>query len=250
MQFSFAADYYQHAAGGKAKEFMQALTNMLSTKLGISTHRIRDLEVKPGSIIVTFTLLGNNGNASESSLVATKSALQVMVLNGRLVLTLTDGTVLVADPSSVRFDAEATPAPKAAPRPSKKPLVLIAVITVLLLLLVVFLAARFYVVQRRRRRKIESDSRPTSARSLIVDSIKLEDKEDVGKSNYVNPVLSYDNKGQEICEQNKEQMVDKKENIYEKNQVQMVDQKENIYQKNKETPNGRGGSFFISIILF
>jgi len=174
--------------------------------------------------------------------------LEKMALNGTLALTLTDGTVLVVNPSSLRLGPEVDPL-SIAPAPSKKPLVLIAVITVLLVLLVVFLVARFYVVRKRRRTKIETDSRPTSARSLIVDSIRLEEKDAVGESNDTNHASSYDNKGAKVYDQSKKQLCDQsKEQFYDQGKEPIVDkQRVQTYDKNKGTPKGRDNVVTVGI---
>ncbi len=174
--FSFPVNYDDYASVGKVEQFKQDVINALATKLQISKNRIQNLEIKPRSIIVSFTLIGNNGNSNEDSLTVTKARLETMATAGTLNVTLSDGTVLTADPSSLKFSSPpATNKPPMKKPRSKKSLLLIAVVTVLVVILLALLLARLLYVRRNRRTKIDPD-RPTSARSLVVDAIQLEEK--------------------------------------------------------------------------
>ncbi len=172
-------DYNTYAADHKADVLKQEIMNMLSAKLQISKNRILNLEIKPGSIIVSFTLMEASSGSNEDSLAAAKQKLENMAGSGALSVTLTDGTILTADPQSLEFGSS-TPPPTLpqAKEPSKRPVLLIVTVTVLAVVLFVFLFARMYVVHKNRRTKVDPD-RPNSAKVLMVDAIELEEKRKV-----------------------------------------------------------------------
>ena len=163
---------------------------MLVQKLNISASRIVNLEMRSGSIIVTFTLLNNSGYSNEGNVDSIQALITTLAQNGSLVVTLHDGTKVAVDAASLVF---ATPTTTMPPKPHPKPkknghvVIIIVVVVAVIVAIIVLVLVRYYMIQRARKSKME-DSTMQSSTMLVIDNIKLQDRQRTPESD-----TTYDN---------------------------------------------------------
>lgn len=179
VTFKFNVDYNTYAYGSKYSTLKQSIIDMLVQKLNISASRIVNLEMKSGSIIVTFTLLNNSGYSNEGNVVNIQALITSLAQNGSLVVTLHDGTTVAVDAASLVFAPPTTTMPpKPHPKPKKKDhvVIIIVVVVAVLVAIIVLVLIRYYMIQRSRKTKMD-DGRTQSSTMLVIDNIKLQDRQ-------------------------------------------------------------------------
>ncbi|XP_028409898.1 uncharacterized protein LOC114532567 [Dendronephthya gigantea] len=104
IEFAFVANYSQIISNNTTKQtFISHLRPFLAKRLNISQARITNINVRPGSIIVTFTVLPSN-NANDRSVNSTVLYFKHLVMTNNVNLTLPGSNVTIrVDPSSFKI---------------------------------------------------------------------------------------------------------------------------------------------------
>ena len=181
VTFSLDADYDYCTNGQKGEELKVTITTAIAATMNISASRITNMQLRPGSIVVSFVLLSNEAYPNEANITESIEKLKEIVSNGQMSIKLPDGTILKAIPDSFIVGVQTTTSPtKKIPHHKHhkfKKSTFIAIIVVSIVVSILFAVfVRFVLIVRQRRRKVAAD-RPTSAKILIVDSIELEEKD-------------------------------------------------------------------------
>ena len=169
---------------------------MLSRKLNISKSRIVNLDIRPGSIIVTFTLLNNDGYSNEKNVDDLQTQLTTLASNGSLSLVF-DGVTLTADPASLKISAPkpTTHLPPLEKKPEKSDTVVIIVsVCVAAVIILVIIIVVWYVRFRKKRSKTIGNNmygENLHGRSLGSNEyISLDDPRDIDSSEPVKQPLN------------------------------------------------------------
>ncbi|XP_065064294.1 uncharacterized protein LOC135690621 [Rhopilema esculentum] len=174
VSFKFPVDF--EAFSNKVDDLKKAIVDMLSMKLKISKMRIANLEVRAGSIIVTFTLLNNTYHNSEGNINEVKSLLVSMANNGTLNLVF-DGKSLVAEGASLKFTSPAVtqaPTPSSKQETSSKTIIIVAVVSSIVLVVAVFILIGCYMKNRQNNQKTDQFAK---SNILFADNIKLQERD-------------------------------------------------------------------------
>lgn len=106
IQFKLVASFADVIPNELGKgAFIMAVTQIIASEVDVNISRIVNVDVRPGSILVSFTLLP--GGPGENNASTAMSILRELVRNGNFSVTLSDGQRLVADSGS--FLTSATP---------------------------------------------------------------------------------------------------------------------------------------------
>ena len=158
MSFSFPVNYDDFAS--KEADLKNAITEMLSRKLNISKSRIVNLHIRPGSIIVTFTLLNNDGYGNEMNVADLQNQLTALASNGSLSLVF-DGVTLTADPASLKFSLPKPtthmPPPEKKSKKSHTVVIIVSVCVAAVIILVIIIVVWYVRFKKKRAKTIGSD---------------------------------------------------------------------------------------------
>ena len=163
VEFAFVASYSQVISGNTTKSvFINHLRFFLAQLLNISQSRIKDIDIRSGSIIVTFTLLPSN-DTNEASVNSTLSRFEQLVKTNNVNVTLPGSNqTLRVDPSSFKI-IMTTPSPTLKPKSdddddglSTAEIVIIAVVCAVVV--IALIAAVVYYCTRVRPGKISPHS--------------------------------------------------------------------------------------------
>lgn len=154
---------------------------MLSSKLNISKNRIVNLEIKPGSIIVTFTLLNNDGYKNEMDVKDLQTQLTVLASNGSLSLVF-NGVTMTADGASLKFSnpkptGHTTAPNKPPPKKKEKPHTVVIVVSVCVVIVIILAAigVAWYLHVKKKRAKNKAQDSLYGSTVLFGDDIKLQE---------------------------------------------------------------------------
>jgi len=176
VSFSFPVNYNDFAS--KAVDLENAITEMLSVKLNISKSRIVNLRIRPGSIIVTFTLLNNDGYSNEMSVDDLQTQLTTLASNGSLSLVF-NGVTLTADPASLKFSAPKPtthlPPPEKKSKKSHKLVIIISVCVAIIIILAIVIIVWYVRFKKKRAKTMGNDSMYGST-VLFGHDINLQDR--------------------------------------------------------------------------
>lgn len=104
IQFRLVANFADVIPTEAKKEaFIIVIKQSTADVMAVNISRIVNVDVQPGSILVSFTLLP--GGPGENNASTATSALMELVTNGNFSVTLGDGQKLVADPGSFLISA-------------------------------------------------------------------------------------------------------------------------------------------------
>ena len=174
ISFSFPDNYNDFA--NKETDLKNAIINMLSSKLNISKNRILNLNIRPGSIIVTFTLLNNSGYGNERNVDDLKTMLTSLAKNGSLTLVF-NGVTLKADAASLKFSQPPLPTKQPPPKPAKSSNVVIIVsVCVAFVIVIALVIAVWWFAFKKKREKGFKSNNLTGSTMLFGDDIKLQDR--------------------------------------------------------------------------
>ena len=180
----------------KATELKTAIIDMLASKLSISKSRIVNLQIKSGSIIVTFTLLGNDGHSGEMNVNDLQNTLTALASNGSLSLTF-DGVTMTADAASLRFSiltttvqAPTTKIPPPEKSKSSKTVVIIVSVCVAVVIIIAIVAAVWYFQVKKKRAKNLEKNTPFGSTVPFADDIRLQERSIASQEH-----LGFNNKG-------------------------------------------------------
>lgn len=107
IQFKLFGNYEDVITDLSKPEFISRVTQAIADAMGVQTSRLTNVDVRPGSILVSFTLL--RGGPGENNVSTAATALRQLVTSGNFSISLADGRTLVAD--SVSFQSSAIPFP-------------------------------------------------------------------------------------------------------------------------------------------
>lgn len=157
---------------------------MLSLKLRISKDRITNLKLTPGSIIVTFTLLNNDGHRAEADIASVQNHLNSIASNNSLSIVF-DGVTLTADSASLKFMKHTTPEPPPPPKKetSDKNVILVVAVCVGAVLVFGLVAVLVYHHFKRKRARRLASAKIAGSDILFGDDIKLHER--VPSADYV-----------------------------------------------------------------
>lgn len=105
LQFKLFGNYDAIITDSSKPEFISSVTQAIADAMAIPASRVSNVNVRPGSIVVSFTLLP--GGPGETNVSTAESTLRELVTSGNFSVTLADGRTLVAD--SVSFQSSAIP---------------------------------------------------------------------------------------------------------------------------------------------
>lgn len=106
IQIKLIAEYGAHITTESSKQALIVIVvRALADTMDVNASRLRNVDVRPGSILVSFTLIP--GGPGESDVTTAASALRQLVANGNFSVTLADGPTLFADATS--FQSSSTP---------------------------------------------------------------------------------------------------------------------------------------------
>ncbi|KAK3742747.1 hypothetical protein QZH41_018953, partial [Actinostola sp. cb2023] len=99
VRFALQGDYDTLVTPATVEQFTMDVTQSIAAAMSVNESRITNVIFTKGSIIVQFVLLPSPSD-SESSLTTTLSLLESAVKSSNFTVSLSNGTVLMADPSS------------------------------------------------------------------------------------------------------------------------------------------------------
>jgi len=182
VRFAFTADYDTLlSTPAKKEQFKKDVTSTLATTLGVNESRIINMTLTKGSIIVQFALLPSASD-SEASLTTTLSKLETAVKGGNFNVTLSDGSVLSAIPSSfvtTKGDTYPTDAPTVAATEasglSETEVIIIACVCggLALIILVVIVVVCYKKNGRRQNVKVS----PENSHAQLKGDVEMEERE-------------------------------------------------------------------------
>ena len=105
IQFKLVGNYEDVITDSSKPEFISRVTQAIADAMGVQTSRLTNVDARPGSILVSFTLL--LGGPGENNVSTAVSVLRELVTGGNFSVSLADGRTLVAD--SVSFQSSANP---------------------------------------------------------------------------------------------------------------------------------------------
>ena len=106
IQIKLVAEYGAHISTESSKQaLIVIIVQVLADTMDVNASRLKNVDVRPGSILVSFTLIP--GGSGESDVTTAASALRQLVVNGNFSMTLADGRTLFADATS--FQSSSTP---------------------------------------------------------------------------------------------------------------------------------------------
>ena len=117
VEFAFNANYSQVISGNTTKTvFISHLRSFLANRLNISEARITNMDIRSGSIIVTFTILPSN-DTNESSVNSTVLYLKQLVKTNKVdfILPGQNETLKVQSNSFKIISSTTTPPPTSKP---------------------------------------------------------------------------------------------------------------------------------------
>ena len=118
IQFKFDANFEDIIPSEEKKtELIVSFTQYIADVMSVNKSRIADVVVRPGSILVSFTLLP--GGPGENSVSMAMTALKDQVMSGNFSLILADGQKLVADSASFLTSLTGWPSTVSTPQPIK-----------------------------------------------------------------------------------------------------------------------------------
>ena len=103
LQFKLVGNYDAIITDSNKPEFINKVTRAIADAMGIPTSRISNVDARPGSILVSFTLLP--GGPGDTNVSTAESTLRELVTSENFSVTLADGRTLVADSASFQSSA-------------------------------------------------------------------------------------------------------------------------------------------------
>lgn len=98
IQFKLVGNFADFVTVSSKPEFISTITVALANAMDVQKSRVTNVDVQPGSILVSFTLLP--GGPGQNNVSTAASALRELVTSGNFSVTLADGRTLFADAAS------------------------------------------------------------------------------------------------------------------------------------------------------
>ena len=150
------------------------------------------MDIKPGSIIVTFTLLNNDGYKNEMDVQDLQTKLTELASNGSLSLVF-NGVTLTADAASLKFSspkptAHTTPANEPPPKKKEKSHTVVIIVSVCVVVVIILAAIGvvWYLNVKKKRAKNKAQDNMFGSTVLFGDDIKLQERSLASRENIGN----------------------------------------------------------------